>query len=131
MESLVGGTFGKYEVRRLLGKGGMGEVYEAYDTDRGRTVALKLLTASYADDETFRARISTGIDLSGLPSTSALTVARRRLCAAGHGLVPAECSPGLRLCVVCRGRIRAAGQCFAVSAHCDSRERRLPNPRAG
>ena len=34
----------------------MGEVYEAYDTDKGRTVALKLLTDQYAQDETFRAR---------------------------------------------------------------------------
>jgi serine/threonine protein kinase len=56
VRSLVGGMFGKYEIRRLLGKGGMGEVYEAYDTDKGRTVALKLLTDQYAQDETFRAR---------------------------------------------------------------------------
>src|SRR6201990_1651333 len=34
----------------------MGEVYEAYDTDKGRTLALKLLTDQYAQDETFRAR---------------------------------------------------------------------------
>jgi serine/threonine protein kinase len=56
MKSLVGGTFGKYQIRQLLGKGGMGEVYEAYDTDKGRTVALKLLTDQYAQDETFRTR---------------------------------------------------------------------------
>lgn len=56
MTSLVGTTFGHYEIRRLIGKGGMGEVYEAYDTNKGRTVALKILTDRYADDETFRAR---------------------------------------------------------------------------
>lgn len=56
MASLVGGMFGKYRVVRLLGSGGMGKVYEAYDTDKGRTVALKVLNDQYADDEKFRAR---------------------------------------------------------------------------
>ena len=56
MKSLVGETFGKYEVRRLLRKGGMGEVYEAFDTDKRRAVALKVLTEHHADNETFRER---------------------------------------------------------------------------
>ncbi len=34
----------------------MGEVYEAYDTDKGRNVALKILADQYAQDERFRAR---------------------------------------------------------------------------
>ena len=34
---------GSYRIDRLLGVGGMGEVYLAYDTDRDRYVALKLL----------------------------------------------------------------------------------------
>jgi serine/threonine-protein kinase len=56
VDSRVGTTFGKYAVSRLIGMGGMGEVYEAYDTDKGRTVALKILADEYSRDESFRTR---------------------------------------------------------------------------
>ena len=39
-----GQTFGPYRIEHLLGKGGMGEVYEAEELDSGRRIALKLLT---------------------------------------------------------------------------------------
>ncbi|MGZ6780500.1 MAG: protein kinase domain-containing protein, partial [Mycobacterium sp.] len=56
MDSRVGTTFGKYTISRLLGKGGMGEVYEAYDTDKGRTIALKVLADEYSQNTAFRER---------------------------------------------------------------------------
>ena len=55
-DARVGESFGKYELNALLGKGGMGEVYSAYDTDKGRYVALKILPDQYAEDERYRAR---------------------------------------------------------------------------
>jgi predicted Ser/Thr protein kinase len=56
VESRVGTAFGKYNLIGLLGKGGMGEVYEAYDTDKNRTVALKILADGLPNDPTFRTR---------------------------------------------------------------------------
>ncbi|MFE3054348.1 serine/threonine-protein kinase PknD [Nocardia sp. NPDC059239] len=55
-DSRVGTIFGHYQLRRLLGRGGMGEVYEAYDTTKDRIVALKLLPEHLATDTRYRER---------------------------------------------------------------------------
>ena len=46
-----GQRFGTYLIVRPLGKGGMGQVYEAEETDSGRRVAVKLLSRGLGDDE--------------------------------------------------------------------------------
>ncbi len=55
--SLVGAIIGgKYRLRRVLGRGGMGTVYKAENVAIGRTVAVKVLHHHLADEGTTIAR---------------------------------------------------------------------------
>jgi serine/threonine-protein kinase len=51
-----GARIGPYEVRGLIGQGGMGEVYRAHDTRLGRDVAIKVLPWSSTAHSGLRAR---------------------------------------------------------------------------
>ncbi|CPR07009.1 Ser/Thr protein kinase [Mycobacterium bohemicum DSM 44277] len=55
--SREGSQFGPYLLRRLVGRGGMGDVYEAEDTVRDRIVALKLMSQTLSNDPVFRSRM--------------------------------------------------------------------------
>ncbi len=54
--------FGPYRVVRLIGRGGMGSVYEAVDPDSGQSVALKTLASHLADDAGLRRRFFAEIE---------------------------------------------------------------------
>ncbi len=48
----------RYEIKRELGRGGMASVYEAYDPQFQRPVAVKLLPREFLHDPEFRARFT-------------------------------------------------------------------------
>ncbi|MFZ1174865.1 MAG: protein kinase, partial [Mycobacterium sp.] len=63
--SRAGSMFGPYQLKRPLGRGGMGEVYEAEHTVKGWTVALKLMSESVSSDPVFRERMKREARITG------------------------------------------------------------------
>src|SRR5690349_21710139 len=51
-----GMTFAGYQIETQLGRGGMAIVYLAWDPNLERKVALKILTETLSDDESFQQR---------------------------------------------------------------------------
>lgn len=56
MHNLIGTRLGQYDLRQLLGEGGMGSVYRAVDVQLNRSVAIKVMHPHIARQEQFRER---------------------------------------------------------------------------
>ena len=63
-EIRIGSEFVGYRIDELIGRGGMGVVYRAYDLRLKRTVALKLMAPELALDQRFRERFSREAELA-------------------------------------------------------------------
>ena len=81
------GRIGKYEIKRSIGKGAMGQVYLAHDTILKRDVALKVMAAQIADDEVYRRHY---------PGTNRCS---QEVCAKSHG------TDGSRVCQALASKI--------------------------
>ncbi|MFL5954638.1 MAG: serine/threonine-protein kinase [Gaiellaceae bacterium] len=63
-EIRIGSEFVGYRIDELIGRGGMGVVYRAYDLRLKRSVALKLMAPELALDQRFRERFSREAELA-------------------------------------------------------------------
>lgn len=55
-DDLIGQSLGQYQIRVLLGRGGMSSVYLAFQPSMERTVAIKVLPREFMHDKTFLTR---------------------------------------------------------------------------
>lgn len=62
-DEFIGRKFGGYEIRDLIGRGGMAAVYRAQQISMNRIVALKLLPRHFAADETYLQRFTREVEI--------------------------------------------------------------------
>src|SRR4029453_10167420 len=62
----AGTRLGPYEILASIGAGGMGEVYKAFDKRLNRTVAIKVLKASFSDRFQREARAIAALNHPGI-----------------------------------------------------------------
>jgi serine/threonine protein kinase len=65
MPIAIGTKLGRYDIRAVIGVGGMGEVYRASDPKIGRDVAIKVLPADFSADRERVARFEQEVQAAG------------------------------------------------------------------
>ncbi len=67
--------FGRYEIKDVLGQGGMAAVYKAYDPRMDRLVALKIIRKNFSEDKKFQERfLNEAKTIAGLEHRAILPV---------------------------------------------------------
>ena len=95
--TMIGSKFGNYEIRRLIGSGGMGEVYEATDSKLGRSVAVKVLPEGFTHDTERVARFEREARVLASLNHSAIASVHGFEDAGGRSLLVMELVPGQTL----------------------------------
>src|SRR5512141_688388 len=67
-DPMIGRTIGRYRIVEHLGRGGMAEVYKAYQPNLDRYVAVKMMHAFLSDEKEFLARFERESKATGLGS---------------------------------------------------------------
>src|SRR6476646_3126602 len=101
----------RYRDTQRIAFGGMGEIYRATDRELGRTVALKVLSERFAQDEGLRARFErealAAARLSGTPNVVTIYDVIEHN---GRPMIVMEYLPGGSLEAATRGRPVSPGQ---------------------
>jgi eukaryotic-like serine/threonine-protein kinase len=97
-------TLGQYKILDRIGVGGIGEVYRARDTQLGRTVAIKLLTADVSADGELRERFLRDANATMALSHPNIAALYEIGDEQGYVFLVFEFAPGDRLNAVIAGR---------------------------
>ncbi len=117
-ESRAGLTIGHYELIRRIGRGGMGEVYLARDTQLGLQVALKLLQPDLTKDASrvrrFRQEARAASSLNHPNILTIYEVGQEDSTAGGAHFIAAEFVDGQTLRALCKGAGLALGKALDI-----------------